>query len=249
MSFAIANAQQYEREHRVANSLQEAALPSALPLVPGFTFDAYYRAGRQEAAIGGDWYDALVMPDGKLVISVGDVAGSGLAAAVLMGNLRQVIRAAAHVSTDPTTILDVADRTLRSEHDGTMVTAFVGVIDPAAGSMTYASAGHVPALLRLADGAVVELEAPGLPMGCRHLAAGANRSRILPPGSALLLYTDGLVEWSRDLIAGEAMLRRSLADVDLRGELHPARSLVEHVLPASGPRDDVAALVVRMDAA
>jgi PAS domain S-box-containing protein len=245
-SFAIANAQQYEREHKVANSLQEAALPRSLPTIAGFGFDAYYRAGRQEAAIGGDWYDAILTPEGQLVISVGDVAGSGLAAAVLMGNLRQVIRAAAHVSTDPTTILDVADRMLRSEHDATMVTAFVGVIDPAERTITYASAGHLPALLRSPDG-IVELDAPGPPLGCRHIAGGENRRSALPPGSVLVLYTDGLVEWSRDLVAGEALLRDRLASATIHADAHPARSLVERVLPPSGPRDDVAALIVWLD--
>jgi PAS domain S-box-containing protein len=242
--FAVKNARQYEREHRVASLLQEAALPQSLPVVPRLHFDGYYRAGRKEASIGGDWYDVLVVADGRIVISVGDVAGSGLNAAILMSNIRQVIRGAATVSADPMLVLDVADRTLRSEHDDRMATAFVGVLDPSNRTMVYASAGHLPALVRAPDGTISELNAPGLPLGYRGMAVSESRTTILPEGSRLLLYTDGLVEWSRDIYAGERLLRKRLADADVLEDEHPARSLVDSVLPPDGARDDVAALVV-----
>jgi PAS domain S-box-containing protein len=242
--FAVKNARQYEREHRVASLLQEAALPQSLPVVPRLHFDGYYRAGRKEASIGGDWYDVLVVADGRIVISVGDVAGSGLNAAILMSNIRQVIRGAATVSADPMLVLDVADRTLRSEHDDRMATAFVGVLDPSNRTMVYASAGHLPALVRAPDGTISELNAPGLPLGYRGMAVSESRTTILPEGSRLLLYTDGLVEWSRDIYEGERLLRKRLADADVLEDEHPARSLVDSVLPPDGARDDVAALVV-----
>jgi PAS domain S-box-containing protein len=242
--FAVKNARQYEREHRVASLLQEAALPQSLPVVPRLHFDGYYRAGRKEASIGGDWYDVLVVADGRIVISVGDVAGSGLNAAILMSNIRQVIRGAATVSADPMLVLDVADRTLRSEHDDRMATAFVGVLDPSNRTMVYASAGHLPALVRAPDGTISELNAPGLPLGYRGMAVSESRTTILPEGSRLLLYTDGLVEWSRDIYEGERLLRSRLAKPDDIENEHPAKSLVDGVLPPGGARDDVAALVV-----
>jgi PAS domain S-box-containing protein len=242
--FAIANARQYEREHRVASLLQEAALPRKLPVVDGFTFDGYYRAGRQEALIGGDWFDVLVVSDGRIVVSVGDVAGSGLYAAMLMGNVRQVIRGAANVYADPMMILDVADRTLRSEGEDRMVTAFVGVIDPVRKAMVYASAGHLPALLRTLDGRVASLTTPGLPLGYRSFGGSASQVAMLPEGSCLLLYTDGLVEWSRDILAGEALLRRKFADALGTSAAHPAKALVDSILLDGGARDDVAALTV-----
>lgn len=245
--FAIANAREYEREHRVASMLQEAALPRQLPAVAGLRFDAFYQAGRREALIGGDWFDALLVPDGRVVISVGDVAGSGLRAAVLMGNVRQVLRGAAHVFPDPMMMLDVADRTLGSEHDQSMVTAFVAVIDPVRRTMLYASAGHLPALLRAPDGAITALDAPGLPLGCRSLAAGESRSTLLPPGSCLLLYTDGLVEWGRDLVTGEALLRERFAAACAADESHPAKALVRSILGTATARDDVAVLTVSID--
>ena len=247
--FAIANARKYEREHRVASLLQDAALPGKLPMVEGFAFDAYYRAGRQEALIGGDWYDVLVGADGHIIVSVGDVAGSGLHAAVLMGNVRQMIRAAANVSADPMLMLDVVDRTLRGERDDRMVTAFVGVIDPERRSMTYASAGHLPALLRGPDGSIAELTTAGLPLGYRDIGGGESGTTILPPGSCLLLYTDGLVEWSRDVIAGEALLRQRFAEALDSDRSCSARALVESILAPEGARDDVAALTVAVGAA
>ncbi len=245
--FAIANARRFEREHRVADLLQEAALPRKLPRVAGFRFDAFYQAGRREASIGGDWFDALIVADGRVVISVGDVAGSGLDAAVLMGSTRQVIRGAAHVHADPMLMLDVADRSLRSEHEQSMVTAFVGVIDPARRTMVYASAGHPPALVRAPGGQLSELYAPGPPIGWRDMAPSESRTTILPRGSCLLLYTDGLVEWSRDILAGEAQLRERFAAMSPDHAVNPAKALVESILPASGARDDVAVLTVTVD--
>ncbi len=245
--FAIENARRYEREHRVASVLQEAALPRRLPELAGFRFDGYYKAGRREAQIGGDWFDALVLSDGRVVVSVGDVAGSGLQAAVLMSNVRQLIRGAAHVYANPMMMFDVADRTLSSEHEESMVTAFVGVIDPSRRTMLYASAGHLPALLRTPDGRILELQAPGAPLGYRDMAPSDSRTALIPPGSCLLLYTDGLVEWSHDVVAGEAVLRRRFAEAEVASSPHPARALVESVLPASGAVDDVAALIVCID--
>jgi PAS domain S-box-containing protein len=244
--FAISNARRYERERRVATVLQKAALPRTLPEVDGLRFDAFYQAGRSEALIGGDWFDAHVIAGGSIVISAGDVAGSGLDAAVLMGNVRQVLRAATHLTSDPATNLEIADRSVRSDHAQTLVTAFVGVIEPQHRHMTYASAGHWPALLRRADGSVVEVAATGLPLGCRHLAAAERRAIALPPGSVLLLYTDGLVESSRDVMHGEAALHRCFAAAD-RDEAMPAKRLVDAVLGGSPPRDDVAVLTVAID--
>jgi len=245
-SVAIANARRYERERRVADSLQAAALPRRLPSVPGLYFDAFYRAGRSEANIGGDWYDAVMLADGRIAISIGDVAGSGLEAAVTMGNVRQMIRTAAHAYADPMLILEVVDETLRSDGDA-LVTAFVGFIDPVRRTLRYATAGHLPPLLWMPGGTVVDIAATGAPLGCRDLAGGESKTLALPPGAALLLYTDGLVEWDHDLIAGEALLRRIVADGAIFAGPLPARRVVEAILPPEGPRDDVAVLAVILD--
>jgi hypothetical protein len=111
-------------------------------------------------------------------------------------------------------------------------------------TMVYASAGHPPALLCTGDGRVTELHAPGPPLGLRDLSDGGRSTVVLPPGSRLLLYTDGLIEWSRDVAAGEALLQQHFAEAPDPGDSHPAKSLIDAVLPKTGARDDVAALTV-----
>lgn len=243
-SFAIANARRFEREHRVAQTLQAAALPQRLPSLPGLRFDSYYRAGRSEAMIGGDWYDAVVIPDGRVVVSVGDVVGSGLAAAVRMSTMRQVLRAAARTSDDPAAILDLADRTLRDDASGAMVTAFVSVIDPVQRTIRFASAGHVPPLLRTVDGAITSLDGAGPPLGCGDLAKFETGIVPFPPHACLLLYTDGLIEWSRDVLEGETRLRDCFSGLAVDALERPAQSLVDHVLAGRFARDDIAALTL-----
>ena len=98
---ALHKARLFERERRAAESFQEASLPAKLPQPPGLILDAFYAPGRAEAQVGGDWYDALRLVDGRVVFSIGDVAGSGLEAAVTMGNMRQIIRGIAQVHAIP----------------------------------------------------------------------------------------------------------------------------------------------------
>ncbi len=244
-SAAIDNAQLFERERRVAQRFQEAALPTSLPSVPGLSFSSYYTPGQSEALIGGDWYDALRLPDGRVVISIGDVAGSGLEAAVTMGNVRQVIRGVAHIHPDPALILDAADKTLRAEHPDRLVTAFIAVLDQVGGALSYASAGHPAPLLRATDGTIRALDVVGLPLGLRERDEPAAVDAELQRGALLLLYTDGLVEATHDYLEGESRLRAALADPQLAASDEVARAVYERVLP-DGARDDVALLAVRV---
>jgi PAS domain S-box-containing protein len=239
---AIANAELFERERRVAQSFQAAALPSSLPSVRGVAFHAIYEAGNAEALVGGDWYDAFVLPNGQIVVSIGDVAGSGLSAAVTMASMRQAIRGAAYVSTEPGVLLDAADHVLEGA-DSRFVTAFVGVFDPATSTMTYQSAGHPPPLLRLRDGELVALALGGPPLGMRSGEVHQTWTQSIPPGSLLVLYTDGLIEWTHDILEGEQRLRAALAGVDAAE--NPAQLLHDLVL-TDGSRDDVAILTMKV---
>jgi serine phosphatase RsbU (regulator of sigma subunit)/anti-sigma regulatory factor (Ser/Thr protein kinase) len=245
-ALAMENARVYEREHRVAFELQKAALPSSLPDVPGFALDSVYEAGRSEALIGGDWYDAVRLPDGRTVISIGDVAGSGIAAAVTMANMRQVIRGTALAYGDPWIVLETADRALRADDPGRFVTAFVGVLDPVTETLTYASAGHPMPLVRKADGNVYELPGPvGAPLGLRTGRAETAPPTVLEPGSLIVLYTDGLIEATRDIAAGEVKLREAVAALAPDADA-PAAALRSSVLGDGGAPDDVALLTVRV---
>jgi serine phosphatase RsbU (regulator of sigma subunit) len=237
---AIANAKLFERSSTVADAFQQAQLPGKLPRVPGIVLSAFYAAGRREATIGGDWYDAFTLTDGRVVISIGDVSGSGLRAAVIMGSVRQMIRGAAQLQADPSAMLDAVDRALRVEHPDAIVTAFVGVIEPGERRITYASAGHPPPLLRTESGEITELATVGLPLGLR---GPGSRTTTQPcgPGSFLLLYTDGLTESTRDILEGERRVREALRDVRLVRSSEAARALHDAILK-DGAHDDVALL-------
>jgi anti-sigma regulatory factor (Ser/Thr protein kinase) len=161
-----------------------------------------------------------------------------------MGNMRQIIRGIAQVHADPALMLDAADRALREEHPDRFVTAFVGVYDPVARRLAYASAGHPPPMLRHPDRTVELLSDGGLPLGLRHLAKESGKTVRVPPGSYLVLYTDGLTEAAHQPAAGEDRLRSLLADGAVLDATHPAQALRTAVFGNEPPKDDVAILVL-----
>ncbi|GAC1499400.1 MAG: hypothetical protein NVS1B2_23140 [Vulcanimicrobiaceae bacterium] len=238
--------ERFNDAHRVSEAFQRASLPTRLPDVPGVRFSALYRAGKREAAVGGDWYDALRLLDGRVVISIGDVAGSGLGAAITMVAMRQAMRGAAQIHADPISILEAADRTLREDTPDRMVTAFVGVYDPVTRGLTYALAGHPTPFVRVPGGEIVALTAPGLPLGVRRKGDTEARVTRLESGAFLALYTDGLVESTHDFIAGERRLREAVARVAVPSTISAAERLAALVLP-NGATDDVAILALRFE--
>lgn len=243
-SEALARVFEFQREHRVALTFQEHALATELPQSELYEMDAVYSAGRTEALVGGDWYDAFALPDGRLVLSIGDVVGSGLSAAVTMLSIRQAIRGVACVHPHPETILTAANLTLRSRTHDSFVTAFVAVVDPITGYCVYSGAGHPPALVRDRDGAVRGLHSMSLPLGITDRDSFRCSRTKLDEGSVLLLYTDGIVESERNIIDGEARLREVFAMMDAQ-QPEVARRLYEQLLP-SHARDDVAMLALRL---
>ncbi|HEY0395800.1 MAG TPA: SpoIIE family protein phosphatase [Candidatus Elarobacter sp.] len=244
---ALVNANAYAREHKVAASFQTAALVSDLPDVPGLRFSALYQAAHAEASVGGDWYDAFRLPDGRVVLSVGDVAGSGLDAAVAMSSVRQSIRTAALINPDPGAVLDAVDRIVRALGNGRFVTAFVGVLDPVCAEFAFANAGHPPPLLRRPDGTVAELGQGDLPLGLRQRNSTGRTILTLDPGSLLVAYTDGLTELDRDPLAGQANLVDALRACDAAGDV--ALQIFETLSGGDAARDDIAILALRFDAA
>jgi serine phosphatase RsbU (regulator of sigma subunit) len=241
--------EEFAREHRASAAFQRAALPTRLPDVPGMQFSAIYRAAKAEALVGGDWYDAFRLDDGRIVISVGDVMGNGLFAAVTMGAVRQAMRGAAQILAEPIAILDAADRALHSEQPEAIVTAFVAVLDPATLLLTYASAGHPPPLVRNAAGSVTPLPGHGLPLGLRSMQPDPpvmSHSIQLADQSLVALYTDGLIESTRDITAGEALVHDVMARDGVWNADNPAAAIADLVL--IDVVDDVAVLTIRIDA-
>jgi serine phosphatase RsbU (regulator of sigma subunit)/anti-sigma regulatory factor (Ser/Thr protein kinase) len=240
---ALDNARIAERESRIARTFQEAALPRALPRIEGLRLDVVYVPSERDAGIGGDWYDAFELRDGKLVVSIGDVAGKGVDAAVLMSSLRQAMRVAAYQGLDPAAILAATDEALVNERPDRIATAFVGVLDPASWTLAYASAGHPPALLRSPGGALVALGTGGPPLGMGAPHTTVRTVTAIPPGSVLVIHTDGLTESTQDVIEGERRLGDVLRDDAVVYAANPARFVRDAVLREAA-RDDVAILVI-----
>jgi len=244
LSIAIDHQRTMERERRIAAVLQQALLPQPgmLPVTPGLRFAANYQPSSQELEVGGDWYDALTLTDGSIMVSVGDVCGRGLHAAGLMGKLRQAIGMAALYEQDPARILDAIDFQLRSRRSTAIVTAFVGIIDPARRSMRYAGAGHPPALLRR-EGEICELRSTGLPLGLREDERQESDDVDLRGSDLLVLYTDGLTEATHDVLFGEQRLAFLVASEAISCVRNPAAFLCEAILPPDA-QDDTAVLTV-----
>ena len=235
-----------DRDHHASEAFQFASLPKALPVIPGVAFSAEYHAAEAEALVGGDWYDAFELTDGRIVLSVGDVMGAGLEGAVTMAAARQAIRGAAQIYPDPRAVLDAADRALHSEQPDRIVTAFVAVFEPITGYLTFASAGHPAPMLRRPGGGIIELLDYNLPLGLRSEMGGhgeASQTIHLEPGSLLLLYTDGLTEATRDTALGESRVRSALARASADGNDNVARFIRRDVLD-DVPSDDVAILTL-----
>jgi PAS domain S-box-containing protein len=240
---AISNANAFAREHRVATTFQRAALSKDVPDVPGLRFSVLYHAAQAEASVGGDWYDAFRLPDGRVVLSVGDVAGSGLEAAVTMASVRQSIRTAVLMNPNPDAVLEAVDRIVRAMGHDRFVTAFVAVFDPVDGEFDFANAGHPPPLLRDAAGGIIELTRGDLPLGLRQTGSVDAGALNIEPGSLLVVYTDGLTEFGRDPEAAYARFYASVDSMPPDAE-DVAQRLFIAVAQGQPALDDVAILAV-----
>jgi len=244
-ALSLEHARLYERERTTADALQRAMLPAQLPLLPDIRFSASYSAASESQRVGGDFYDAFELPDGRVALTIGDVTGHGLEAAVIMGEIRQALRATSFESADPSAILDRASRLLVASGRTVFVTAIFGVLDPVTGRFAYATAGHPPPLID--DGRDLRrLLSSGLPIGLRDDEGVDFAIRLRAP-CTLVMFTDGLMEFARDLDDGERRIEdaiRTLAREDID---HLAAALMKAVLGEDEPTDDIAILTVSID--
>jgi PAS domain S-box-containing protein len=245
-SVALENADVFERERRMSETLQDSLLPPSLPQVEGLSFDAVYLPSATEAQVGGDWYDAFQMDDGTTVVSAGDVTGRGADAAVIMGKVRHLLAIAPSYERDPARILDTVESVLKRRYPDAIVTAFLGFIDRDHRTIRFANAGHPAPLLRLADH-IEELQAEGLPIGLRREAApSSSKTADLSGARMLVLYTDGLTEARHDILGGYRQLLDVLSREALLHTHRPARFIEESCL-GNAAADDVAILTISFE--
>jgi len=239
---AFDNAFAYERTRHIASELQAASLPSSLPSVGGLRLGADYRPASNDAAIGGDWYDAFALPDGRVVMTIGDVVGHGLQAAIWMTKMRQAMQSAALLSPKAEVLVGVANRALRMLARDAFATAIAAIYHPASRTLSVASAGHPGPVVRRRDGTVEQFDFPGLMLGLLPESEYEAHAIQLDEGDTAVFYTDGLVEVDRDAERGHERLHRALRFRDVVDAENVAFAVVERVLQGASSRDDIAVL-------
>jgi serine phosphatase RsbU (regulator of sigma subunit) len=187
----IRERERVEQELRVARTIQQASLPKEVPTLEGWQISPYYQPARE---VGGDFYDVLELPNGRLGIVVGDATGKGVPAALVMASARSMLRAIAQASESPGDVLSRVNDALVTDIPPNMfVTCFYAILDPKSGILRYANAGHdLPYLHR--NGEAEELRARGMPLGLMPGMRYEENEIVLDAGEAALFYSDGLVE-------------------------------------------------------
>jgi PAS domain S-box-containing protein len=240
---ALERARLYERQRGIAETLQRSLLPAELPAPAGVQVAAQYLPASAGAQVGGDWYDVVELPDGRVGISIGDVTGHGVEAAAVMGQLRSAVRAYALQGLPPEQVLTQLNGLVAALGGEQMATGLYLVLDPSTGEVCVASAGHPPVLAVPEQGRPYLLDVdPGLPLGVLDDVRFAQTQTRVPPGTALVAYTDGLIErrgqtlqWGLDRLVSAA------------ARCGAAGNLGAELLAAAGPStDDTALVTVRL---
>jgi sigma-B regulation protein RsbU (phosphoserine phosphatase) len=229
-----------QADRLAAAALQRGLLPSALPAVRGAEMAARFVAG--QGVVGGDWYDAFSLPSGELCLAVGDVAGSGLRAAVIMGRMRSALRSYALDTSDPAEVLARLDRKIQHFEPDALATVLYGVFDKTLDRVHLSSAGHLPPVVALPGQPAELADIPSdLMIGVAPDAPRRVTAVKMPPGAVLCLCTDGLVERKEyPLDEGLARLCQALpADQPEAG----CAAVMAAMVGADPARDDIALLI------
>jgi sigma-B regulation protein RsbU (phosphoserine phosphatase) len=234
-----------QREFEEARLIQRGLLPTALPQVPGIDLASSWRPAN---GVGGDCFDALPFGPAAIGLSVADVAGKGVPAALLMSNLQAAVRAFGQDGASPASVCASVNRLLcRNMASGRFVTFCYARLDVAARRITYANAGHNPPLLLRANGTIDKLNPGGTVLGVFPESAYEPGEFTIAPGDRLVFYTDGITE-SRNS-AGEELGEDGLGDIALRHRALPAEAMLAEVLREveafnAGAYEDDATLIV-----
>jgi serine phosphatase RsbU (regulator of sigma subunit) len=226
-------------------ALQRSLVPSALPDVAGTQMAARYVPG--SGAVGGDWYDVFTLPSGELCVTVGDVAGSGLPAAVIMGRMRSALRAYALETSDPAEVLGRLDRKMHHFEPDALATVLYAVIEPGLDRMHVALAGHFPPVVAY-PGQPAELAdiQSGVLIGLTPAVQRPVTTVPIPPGALLCFFTDGLVERPGELI--DEGLDRLCRAVTAQPPEAACAAVMGALVGNKPARDDIALLMIRRHA-
>ncbi|RSN04390.1 peptidylprolyl isomerase [Nonomuraea sp. WAC 01424] len=249
-ALAVERATLFEREHRTAETLQRSLLPDRLPVVKGLVLAQRFRSGSRHVQVGGDWYDAFVLQDGRVAAVVGDVMGKGVKAAAGMGRIRNAMRALALTNPPPAAVVTGLDRVFEATEEEEQVTTLAYmVVEPVTGEGTLAMAGHPPPVLVSPQGTAILCDAePGTPLGW---PTSRRQFRfVVPPGHTAVLYSDGLVEnRKRGLDAGLAEICSVVTEAPPEVVSSPHMLLdflVDRMLSGYEQDDDVTALAIHV---
>jgi anti-sigma regulatory factor (Ser/Thr protein kinase) len=239
----LRRAHRIDQQRETALALQHAILGPSVPA----GFAVRYEPAAQPLEVGGDWYDTVVLEDGRIGIVVGDCVGRGLEAATVMGQLRSACRALLLRDPRPDEVLVALDRFAVGIPGALCTTVFCGVLDPASGLLTYSSAGHPPGIITGPDGAIRLLDGAGsFPLAIRPGAPRPSATERVPARATLLLYTDGLIERRRiPLTEGIEAAGLALRDERDAGVEELVARVMARMAPAEGYEDDVAVLLYR----
>jgi hypothetical protein len=244
-SVAIENARLYERQRRIAETLQRSLLPRRLPNIDHVAIAARYMPGAAGAQVGGDWYDVIELPGGNVGLALGDVVGRGIGAASVMGQMRTGLRAYAVEGSSPGSVLDRLDRLIDRLGIEPMTTVLYMVYQPTTRQLHYSIAGHLPPLIILPNGRSEYLQdGRSLPLGVAPNDPHPEASIKVEPGTVILLYTDGLVERRDESIEKRLDELKAVAE---DGESEPG-VLCDRILSAmasDAAADDIALIALK----
>ena len=247
LAVGLANADAFAREHAIAETLQRSLLPGALPQIPGLDLAVRYLPATEGADVGGDWYDAFPLEDGRAGLVTGDVAGHNIASASIMGQVRSLLRGYAIDNPDPGHVLRWTNTALAQLLPDVLASVIYAVLDPATGDLTYANAGHPPPLVTTGTGQAEYLDdTVGIMLGACTDASFTTGHRRLPQGAGLLCYTDGLIEdRRRDISEGLTVLATTLRRFG-PSSAEQTCATVQAALLGTARRDDVCLLAARL---
>ncbi len=245
---ALDRARLYEREHEAAHQIQAALLPVLPNRLAGATAAGAYRPSEAANEVGGDWYDAFELDDGRIAFAVGDVVGHDLRAAVTMGRLQAAVRMMARTHDAPDAVLRGLDRATADIAGAFCTSLGYGDYDPRTRTLRYARAGHLPPLLMTAGEVCFLNGGRGTPLGVRSRRGRHHAGVHVPAGAMLVWYTDGLIERrGENLDAGLERLAEAAGRVRAAGVAADVRDhLIATLAPDGPPADDVAVLCLHL---